>query len=85
MLFILIAVAVVAGLFFLAKLLPSQAEYRGKRGEQRNGGAPGFFRGTPLRPSIATHRTGKTTALIQRFCILCRRRKSDLTLHAALT
>ena len=35
MLFILIAVAVVAGLFFLAKLLPSQAEYRGKRGEQR--------------------------------------------------
>jgi len=48
-------------------------------------GAPGFFRGTPLRPSIATHRTGKTTALIQRFCILCKRRKSDLTLHAALT
>ena len=35
--------------------------------------------------AIATLRTGKATALIQRFCILCRRRKSDLTLRAALT
>jgi hypothetical protein len=56
-----------------------------ENGKKKLFGAPGFFRGTPLRPSIATHRTGKTTALIQRFCILCRRRKSDLTLHAALT
>ena len=39
---------------------------------------------TPLT-AIATLRTGKATALIQRFCILCRRRKSDLTLRAALT
>ena len=59
--------------------------YRNGKFLQDCTGAPGFFRGTPLRPSIATHRTGKTTALIQRFCILCRRRKSDLTLHAALT
>lgn len=35
MLFIMIAVAVVVAVYFLAKLLPSQAEYRGKHGEQR--------------------------------------------------
>ena len=39
---------------------------------------------TPLT-AIATHRTGNAPVLIQRFCILDRKRKSDLTLHAALT
>lgn len=35
MLFIMIAVGVVVVVYLLARLLPSQAEYRGKRGEQR--------------------------------------------------
>lgn len=33
--FPILAIAIVVALFYLAKLLPSQAEYRGKRGEQR--------------------------------------------------
>jgi len=31
--------------------------------DHAGGGAPGFFRGTPLRPSIATHRTGKISSI----------------------
>ncbi|MBR1463254.1 MAG: NERD domain-containing protein [Prevotella sp.] len=34
-LFPILAIAIVVGLYYLAKLLPSQAEYRGRRGEQR--------------------------------------------------
>ena len=34
-LFPILAIAIIVALFYLAKLLPSQSEYRGKRGEQR--------------------------------------------------